>query len=183
MLASRGIKLWACITIAFLVAATGALIRNVYVDPNTSKPLQPADAVVVLGGATYERFRYGIQLAEEGLAPQVLISNSAGPRDPVMTRICDTPARVSITCFLPVPWTTRGEAQEIRTVAAERGWRSIILVTSTDHLYRARYIVGRCFTGQIQLATYPQTRGISELLFAWAYQTGGWLRALTQNGC
>ncbi|EFV14034.2 YdcF family protein [Segniliparus rugosus] len=158
-------------------------VRDFYISPTIDSPLRPADAVVVLGGAPYERFRYGIGLGERGLAPQVVISNSIGPDDPVMRQICAAPTHVRLTCFLPVPWSTRGEAQEIRRLAASRHWRSIIVVTTTAHIERARYIVRRCFAGDIQMTDYPERRGAWESVYGWIYQTGGWLNAITQTGC
>ncbi|MGL6234710.1 MAG: YdcF family protein [Segniliparus sp.] len=169
--------------VALLSLAAAVFIRTVYVAPSLDSPLRAADAVVVLGGVPYERFRYGIELGERGLAPQVVLSNSVGPDDPAMRRICAARTHTWLTCFLPVPWTTRGEAQEIRRLAASRGWRSIIVVTTTAHVERARYIVRRCFAGDLQMTDYPERRSIGDSAYGWAYQTGGWLNALAQDGC
>lgn len=169
--------------IVLIGVALGMIIDTLYVHPEMQSPLEAADAVVVLGGTPYERFEYGIQLAETGLAPEVVISNSVGADDTRMQEICSTPASVQVTCFLPEPWTTRGEAQEIRTLAAERGWQRIIVVTTTAHIARARYILDRCFDGTIEMTNYPEKLSIPERVGGWIYQTAGWVRALTQRGC
>ena len=166
-----------------VVLAMSTVINTLYVNPAIAEPLTRADAVVVLGGTPYKRFEYGIELAERGLAPEVVISNSVGAEDARMQRICATPTSVELTCFLPDPWTTRGEAQEIRTLAEQRGWKSIIVVTTKAHISRARYILGRCFGGDIMMTDYPENLSLVDHVTGWIYQTAGWVRALTQRGC
>jgi uncharacterized SAM-binding protein YcdF (DUF218 family) len=163
--------------------AVSLMINSLFVNPAMTKPLTPADAVIVLGGNPYQRFEYGIELAERGLAPEVVISNSVGAADTRMQRICATPTSVQVTCFLPQPWTTRGEAQEIRTLAQQRGWESIIVVTTKAHISRARYILGRCFGGEIMMTDFPEDLSVVSEVSGWIYQTAGWVRALTQRGC
>ena len=68
---------------------------------------------------------------------------------------------VTIVCFHPDPDTTRGEARYIGALAAERHWRSVIIVTSRDHAWRARLEVMRCFPGEVYVSTTP--------LPAWAW--------------
>lgn len=169
--------------IGIICVASAMVISTVYVNPGIERSLTPADAVVVLGGTPYERFEYGIQLAEDGLAPEVVISNSVGVNDSRMRRICSTRTTVRVTCFLPDPWTTRGEAREIRALSEERGWHRIIVVTTTAHISRARYILGRCFGGSITMTDYPEKPSIVDVVAGWFYQTAGWIRALTQRGC
>jgi uncharacterized SAM-binding protein YcdF (DUF218 family) len=165
------------------VVAVTVTINSLYVNPPMAQPLMRADAVVVLGGTPYKRFEYGIELAERGLAPEVVISNSVGSADTRMQSICSTPTSVRVTCFLPQPWTTRGEAQEIRSLAQQRGWKSIIVVTTKAHISRARYILGRCFGGEIMMTDYPEKLSVIENVTGWIYQSAGWVRALTQRGC
>jgi uncharacterized SAM-binding protein YcdF (DUF218 family) len=165
------------------VLAMSMVISTLYVNPAVAEPLTRADAVIVLGGTPYTRFEYGIELAERGLAPEVVISNSVGADDVRMQTICATPTSVEVTCFLPEPWTTRGEAREIRTLAEQRGWKTIIVVTTKAHISRARYILGRCFGGDIMMTDYPEQLSVFDNVTGWVYQTAGWVRALTQRGC
>jgi uncharacterized SAM-binding protein YcdF (DUF218 family) len=58
-------------------------------------------------------------------------------------------------CFHAEPNTTRGEAQSIGALAAQYNWSSIILVTTPDHAWRARWRVSRCFPGEIYVHTAP----------------------------
>ena len=48
-------------------------------------------------------------------------------------------------CFKPDPYSTQGEARWIGREAERRGWDSVVVVTSSYHVKRARKIVGRCF--------------------------------------
>ncbi|CAM5319597.1 hypothetical protein TPAU25S_01027 [Tsukamurella paurometabola] len=161
-----------------------AMIDRAYIRPRTIDELRPADAIVVLGGNPYDRFEYGITLAERGLAPQVVLSNSVGAQDSRMQQLCDERVPdVQVTCFLPVPWTTRGEAQELRRLAQERRWDEIIVVTTTAHVERARFILERCSRAQLQMTDFPEERTPLATVYGWAYQSAGWLKALTQSGC
>ncbi|WUI33384.1 YdcF family protein [Nocardia sp. NBC_00416] len=165
-----------------MVALAAVAGRPVFVDPQLD-PLRRADAIVVLGGTPYERFDLGLELAREKWAPELLISASTGLDDPHMDRYCRTAQPFRVSCFEPRPWTTRGEAQEIRRRADAEGWRHIIVVTFTPHISRARYIVGRCFDGELTMVASP---GRTDALFrTWMYvrQSAGYLKAFTESGC
>ncbi|WP_415678147.1 YdcF family protein [Tsukamurella hominis] len=177
-------RLIACALILVLLAAVGIALDRAYLQPKIDRELTPADAIVVLGGNPYQRFEYGIDLAERGLASQVVLSNSVGADDTRMQELCArTITGVQITCFLPEPWTTRGEAQEVQRLAAARGWEDIIVVTTTAHLERARFILERCYGKTMQMTDFPEHRGTAATVFGWGYQSAGWLKALYQTGC
>ncbi|WP_255585782.1 YdcF family protein [Tsukamurella sp. TY48] len=181
-LSRRGAIVAAVVVVVLALVAT--MVDRAYVAPRTADQLARADAIVVLGGNPYDRFEYGLELASRGLAPQVVLSNSVGAADSTMQELCDRPIRdVSVTCFLPVPWTTRGEAQELNRLAAERNWRSVIVVTTTAHVERARFILERCSVATLQMTDFPERRALGATVYGWAYQTAGWLKALTQTGC
>ncbi|MGW6336485.1 YdcF family protein [Nocardia rhamnosiphila] len=172
------------VPLALLVLATLAAVAGwpVFVRPQVD-PLRRADAIVVLGGTPYERFDVGLELARQQWAPEVLIAASTGLDDPRMDRYCRTGYPFRVTCFEPHPWTTRGEAQEIRRRAEAGGWRHIIVVTFTPHVSRARYIVGRCFDGELTMIASPSRT--DPVFQAWMYvrQTAGYLKAFTESGC
>ncbi|MGW6427175.1 YdcF family protein [Nocardia sp. NPDC055053] len=167
-----------------LVIALGAAFAGwpVYVRPQVD-PLRPADVIVVLGGTPYERFDLGIELAERGYAPEVLISQSTGPDDPLMDKYCGGRFAFRVSCFVPDPWTTDGEAREIVRRAKIYGWRHIIVVTFTPHVSRARYIVGRCFDGEITMVASPTESGFG--FWSWMYvrQSAGYIRAFVNQHC
>ena len=89
-----------------------------------------------------------IQLANEGRTDYLVQSTKVGD-----THCLPAPQDVKLLCFHPDPATTRGEAQWIGREAAQRHWKSVILVTTPDQAYRAKLRVGRCFPGKVYVAT------------------------------
>lgn len=167
--------------LALLAAAVLAGLP-VYVYPQVD-PLRSADAIVVLGGTAYERFDVGLDLAERGYAPELVIAASTGIDDPHMAKYCDGRFPFRVACFEPDPWTTRGEAQEIRRRAEAEGWRHIIVVTFTPHVSRARYIVGKCFDGELTMVGSPSPSGLPFLAWMYLRQSAGYIKAATEFGC
>lgn len=103
-----------------------------------------ADAIVVLGGRP-NRLPVGLQLWHEHVAPTLVVFNEDGRGDD------------EHLYFRPDPYNTRGEARVTARLAREHGWRSIVLVTSSYHLPRARMIFRRAFDGEIVAAGAPPT--------------------------
>jgi uncharacterized SAM-binding protein YcdF (DUF218 family) len=138
-------------------------------------PLRPADAVVVLGSGvidaqtldreTVVRLVHGIRLWSRGLAP-VLIVSGANPRDPAIFE-ADVMARVAGDLGVPATslvveregdrtWT---QGQAVARIARERGLRSVLLVTSPLHMYRARRVFHRAGIETVAAPTvvYPDS--------------------------
>ncbi|QDP81432.1 YdcF family protein [Nocardia otitidiscaviarum] len=170
------------VVLVALVVGIGVAGVPVFVHPQVD-PLRPADAIVVLGGTAYERFDLGLRLARQGYAPELVISRSTGIDDHVMDRYCDGTFDFRVSCFVPDPWTTQGEAQEIARRADTGHWRHIIVITYTPHVSRARYIVGKCFRDELTMVASPADSG--PLFWAWMYvrQSAGYVRAFLQPGC
>ncbi|MEU0542783.1 YdcF family protein [Nocardia sp. NPDC005978] len=168
-----------------LLAAFVAAGIPVYVRPQID-PLRHADAIVVLGGEGIDRYAYGMELARRGYAATVLFSNPYGP-DTELDEVrepCRTPPRdFTLECFAPDPPTTLGEGRALARTARERGWHTVIVVTMRPHLSRARYILARCFPGELIMVDSPLD--ISPAYWAWSYvyQTVGYARAFLSDGC
>jgi uncharacterized SAM-binding protein YcdF (DUF218 family) len=182
-LTRRRRRRWAVVgVVCALVAAWVGLGWRVYGHPQTD-PLRKADAVVVLGGTPYERFDLGLKLAQEGYAPYLLISQSTGANDHNMDKYCHGHFSFTVKCFIPDPWTTEGEAREIRSDAERYGWHHVIVITFTPHVSRARYIVGKCFDGDITMVASPAPTGFQ--FWAWMFirQSGSYVKAFLTQGC
>jgi uncharacterized SAM-binding protein YcdF (DUF218 family) len=85
-------------------------------------------------------------------------------------------------CFDAVPFSTQGEARTIARLARERGWRSVVVVTSRFHVTRAHMLFRRC----LELPLYVVGTGSTwwRLPEEWASETGKLLVQLTaQRGC
>lgn len=154
-----------------------------------SDPLQLADAVVVLGGEHDGREDYGLSLAREGWAPTVVISNPYPADDSVMRRVCGRPGSgVEVICLRPSPLTTRGEADMVRRLAAQRSWDRVIVVSWRYHLPRARMVFGQCFSDDpsavvMRAVPRPYEFSIARWEFVYVYQYAGLLKAALQGDC
>lgn len=117
-----------------------------------------------------------LDLADAHRAPVLLVSQGyegyGGPCPP-------RPPGVTLICFEPDPPTTRGEAEYVGRLARQYHWKSVVLVVSRPQATRAHMLVGRCFPGQVYIATGPLP------LRSWPYQLAyGWgalLKALVQH--
>ena len=109
-----------------------------------------ADAVIVLAGARGPRLAEGLELVRRGVAPVLVVSDGWSPTWPQANRLCaGGPAPVRVACFHPDPYSTRGEARAFARLAARRGWRSVVVVSSRYHIARARILFERCFHGAV----------------------------------
>jgi uncharacterized SAM-binding protein YcdF (DUF218 family) len=176
---TRRIIVLAAALVFVLIAALG---YPFYVEPQVD-PLRRADAIFVLGGADYERYPYGLELALAGYAPHIVMSYS-GAQDTWLTDLC-THQRYDfdVSCFEPDPATTRGEARELARLAEANNWHSVIVVTFTPHISRARWILERCYDGELIMAESPSVKGIAYWINNYIYQTAGYTRAALQRGC
>jgi uncharacterized SAM-binding protein YcdF (DUF218 family) len=84
---------------------------------------------------------------------------------------------------MPDPVTTKGEGRELRRLAAQHGWRTVIVVTLRPHVSRARFILSQCFDGELVMVPIPGPLPIPIWAFHYAYQTAGYVRAMVQPGC
>jgi hypothetical protein len=165
------------------VVAAAVAGYPVYVRPQID-PLRRADAIMVIGGPGSERHVTGIKLAEAGWAPTVWLSDPLNGADPWLANICDQPqAGFALDCFTPDPPTTKGEGRELQRMATEHGWRTIIVVTIRPHISRARFILERCFDGDLVMTVSDRRISLAEWVFQYVYQTAGYIRAWLQPGC
>jgi uncharacterized SAM-binding protein YcdF (DUF218 family) len=113
-----------------------------------------ADAAVVLAGGRGPRLSEGLALVRKGIAPVLVVSDGWSPTWPEANRLCaGRPAPVPVVCFHPDPYSTHGEAEAFARLAAARGWRSVVVVSSRYHLVRARMLFERCFDGRVETAS------------------------------
>ncbi len=110
-----------------------------------------SDAVVMFVGGRGERLETALQIIAADKADVLVIPNGTSSLWPVANELCEgrTDLDIEIVCPTPDPDTTRGEAQAIGALATERGWTSLIMVTSTYHLERAGLLLKRCFEGEV----------------------------------
>jgi len=104
-----------------------------------------ADAVVVLAGSK-KRLPVALALMRAHEAPTLVVSTDAADHDPARFRLCTGPKPHGYTliCRRADPFSTRGEARLTRQLVLEHGWRSLVVVSSRYHLFRAQKLFERC---------------------------------------
>ncbi|BBZ32033.1 YdcF family protein [Mycolicibacterium confluentis] len=169
--------------VALLLAAVvvvGVAGYPVFVSPQVDD-VRAADAILVVGGDGPEaRVRHGLDLARQGWARHVVLSSPGGQ----VAKYCslDDPA-FTVECFDPKPRSTLGEARELGRLAKERGWRTVIVVTYPPHISRARFIMDKCFDGELIMSAAPLDLSVPYWAWMYVYQSAGYAKAFLQSGC
>lgn len=155
----------------------------VYVRPQTDVP-RGADAIFVLGGGGDEPYTLALEYALEGYAGHVVFSNPNGADAVWLVDLCEHrryPFEVS--CIEPDPPTTRGEARALRRLAEINQWHSVMVITWVPHISRARWIIRRCFDGELVMVASGPNLSPPDWGWNYVYQTAGYVRAALQSGC
>jgi uncharacterized SAM-binding protein YcdF (DUF218 family) len=175
---SAGVK-WVlgAVTLVVVLAIAG---YPVYVAPQID-PLRKADAIFVVGGADPgPRYRYGFELAHQGWAPQLVISD---PDRALGTQCAAHYSGFTVECFVPDPRTTLGEARELRRLADEKHWHTVIVVVYPPHVSRARYIMGGCFGGALIMTAAPTRLTFVDWAWMYVYQSAGYVKSFAAGRC
>jgi uncharacterized SAM-binding protein YcdF (DUF218 family) len=180
----RTIRRWALAVAALLLA--GWLVGGyfVVVHPVTNR-LARADAIVVLGAPDIDgRVGYAFTLAQQGYAPVVAISVESEQQREAKSACRNEVPGLTVLCFQASPATTQGEARQIRSYAAQYGWKRVIVITSSYHVSRARMIVQRCFGGRLMVVSPAVHHSLKRIAYEYVYQTAGYVKAfLVTRGC
>jgi uncharacterized SAM-binding protein YcdF (DUF218 family) len=175
----------ALLVLGLLVAAwvVAALVLFVWPPAETGAPAH-ADAVVMLSGS-HQRLPAAETLIRQGVAPVLALSSVAKtPTWKAAHDLCDAGryAGARVLCFEANPYSTRGEAETVARIARSRGWRSVVVVSSTFHLTRASLLFHRCYAGRLSFVGAPETWW--RLPEQWASETAKLLVQLTvERGC
>jgi uncharacterized SAM-binding protein YcdF (DUF218 family) len=170
----------ALLLLAALVAVWLAACAFLFVWPSVNTP-RHADAVVVLSGKR-KRLTEGLKLVSAGVAKTLVISDGRAPGWKRANRLCAGRAAFRVICFKPQPYSTQGEAEATARLATRNRWRSLVIVSSTYHVTRARLLFGRCTDGRVAAAKAPTSLG--EFVRNVAVESGKLLYQLTvDRGC
>lgn len=159
--------------LGFLVVVwlTACAALFVWPSADTGAP-KHADAVVVLSGDPH-RLPTAEALIRKHVAPVLALSSVARtPKWRAGIRLCRAGRYESarVVCFEASPYSTRGEAETVTRIARRRDWRSVVVVSSTYHLTRARILFRRCYRGRLSFVGAPSTWWL--LPVEWATETG-----------
>lgn len=136
----RAVLVFAALVAAWLVACAVLFLR-----PAEDAPGR-VDAVVVLAGDSDRRVPRGRELVRAGVAGTLVLSREPSEKWARWRPLCREPA---VVCFDADPYSTQGEAEAVARLAERNGWRSLAVVTSRYHLFRARLVFERCFPGRV----------------------------------
>jgi uncharacterized SAM-binding protein YcdF (DUF218 family) len=164
--------------LAFAVATVILFVR-----PDTDQPRR-ADAVVVLApGLHGERLREGLRLMRQGFGRVLVVSKARDPNWTAADRLCSGDTRFQVVCFRAKPYTTRGEARAVSGLASQHRWYSLLLVTSTYHVTRARLLYRRCYGGRLDVVgASPKaslTQWAGRIVHEWSGLSYAWVVART----
>jgi uncharacterized SAM-binding protein YcdF (DUF218 family) len=121
------------------------------------QPAQRADAIVVLGDDNFygDRASRAAELSRQEVAPVVVASGrwlrpKAGLSELIAHDLVERGVPENkILRFDQNARDTIEEAQDLAKLAEQKGWRSVIIVTSNYHTRRVRYIYARIFPARI----------------------------------
>jgi len=146
-----------CALIALVYVARYPLLRALGSSLITEDRVDHADAIVVLGDDNFagDRATRAAQLFHAGWAPQIIASGRmlrpyAGVAELIEKDLQNRGVPpTAIFRFAHHADNTREEAEALRGLVMQRGWRHILLVTSNYHTRRARFIFSRVFPASV----------------------------------
>ncbi|MGZ4352638.1 MAG: YdcF family protein [Gaiellaceae bacterium] len=165
------------VAVVLVAFAAASVLMFVWAPFATSRP-KKVNAIVVLAGSK-KRLPVALDLWHRGVARWLLVSRD--PLDRQRVVFCEHPPQHAI-CFQAKPYSTRGEARWVTRFARHEGWRSLAIVSSRFHLFRARVLFRRCSGARVELVPAPVT------WWLWPYDVAAeWAKLLVaetaRRGC
>ncbi len=149
--------------------------------PRDANP-ERADAVVVLSGDHGERLARALELMSEKAAPTLVLNGTPDLQQAV--DLCRGGQAFEVVCLRPDPDSTRYEARAAARLAADRGWRTLVVVTTRYHVPRAGMLFRRCFRGSVKTVGATPPYGWRTSVRAVLHEWVGVAAALTgRRGC
>lgn len=106
--------------------------------------LSPSDAIILLEGDGFDRFRKAVSLYRQGMAPKIVFSGNivdynygSFPFSEVLPLMLKEGMPKEDIIHEDKSLNTREQAVEVVKMALERGWKKLVLVASHEHQYRA----------------------------------------------
>ena len=166
-------RFWA--VVLTIVALFGIVVLAglpLYVFPPVD-PVRHSAAAFVLGPPMDDRLALAEHLRDEGLADRIIVSvQPSGGQTAADTALC---GQSEVVCEVADPFTTSGEVMMI----AEQEPASVIVVTSTPHVARTRYLFSKCYPGDVTvIATKQPPTSIAEWAYQYVYQSIAFVKAV-----
>ncbi|WP_394277101.1 hypothetical protein, partial [Luteococcus sp.] len=168
-------------TVVLLVGLVMVFAWRVVYRPHLDQmPVEPVDALLVLGPLEPWRIEMADQLMAEGRARNLVLSTPTLPQD---LQYCRSDAPWPIHCFAPDPATTRGEAMGLKRLMAENDWTTAAVLTIDFHAPRSRFIFERCLGTLVPVVGRHVSSWDDQRPYMVAYQLGGYLKEIRLGRC
>jgi hypothetical protein len=163
------------VVVASILAVAFAAVLVVYVFPPRGTPARDPDVVMVVGPADQWRIDWAQQL--RGSHAALAISVGLEEHHPEC-------AETGVICFHAEPYTTQGEARELRTLMHDHRWTTATVVTMTPHLLRTQMRMDWCVPHGVTVVGRSTGLSPGDWIYQFAYQTAGFAKALlVTRGC
>jgi uncharacterized SAM-binding protein YcdF (DUF218 family) len=190
---SRRPALRALIVVAVVLSAWALVAPTLAQRLIVERPLDRADAILVLAGSTayVQRTRMAAILYNQGVAPRILLTNDgmkAGwsqdeQRNPPFVElarrrlVAEGVPEGAIETLPQAVSGTNDEATLVRKAFADRRWKSLLIVTSSSHTRRALRTFDRTFSAnsletRIGIVAAPDGEGALPASFWWLTPSG-----------
>ena len=147
----------------------------VYVFPPVDS-VEKSNVALVLGPPMQARLDLAEQLRDEGTVDRIVISvQASGGQTAQDIPLCE---EEGVTCVVADPSTTRGEVLLMSEQGS--GADSAIVITSTPHVTRTRYIFGKCYPGEVSVISAEQPDSLSAWTSQYMYQSFAFVKALLE---
>lgn len=142
-------------------AVLAALLTFIpFVWPMYDVPEQ-ADAIIVLSGDQGERRAEAFRLLGRGVAPRLVFVGTPDIGDE--DNLCRNGWRTrEVICLRPDPDGTLPEARATDALAQTRGWKRVVVVTTTYHTVRAGLLFRRCMDADVAMVAARRSASIGE---------------------
>jgi len=168
--------------VLLLVVAWGVFAVVFIANPTVNAP-RHADAVVVLGPYLDGRVAQALQLAREYGIEKVVLSVGDTPGQIHGGYCAGGQPELHITCFVPDPFTTRGEAREIGKLAKAGDWKQVLVIAPTPQISRARMLIKRCYSGGLAMVKTHEKLDFHGWVHELIHQTAATVKAIVLRGC
>lgn len=184
---------------AIAVCASALVLWVCAISFQVAMPPQPAprqaDLIVSLAPG-YDRLPTALAIFEEGVGDRLAVSwfpSDISPEEPgyeqvrVETETCTGLEDARVTCFTPASDDTLGEALASRALVDQYEAKSVLVVTSRYHAFRAQLIFERCLPDGVSVEVVPAPTELS--LAGWmhhlVYENAAVVKALitTSSNC
>lgn len=155
----------------------------VFVIPAVDRP-QRADAIVVLAPVVGTgRLELAEKLMSDGFGTLLVVSMPGDVHAHKVSEICHASRSYQIICFDPDPVTTQGEARAIQRLSEEFKWDSITVVTNDFHVARAKLVIQRCYSYQLNMIAVRSDLALKDWAYQFLYQSAAWVKAAISYRC